>query len=214
MHEGINFFGDEFVVLFAELELERYATCVERFTDQDRRGPFRQIQKVLEEICPTHVRFVTISARMADAAVPVADPELRITSRTVTEALNDARHLIASRSSTSGVDRAHTVFHGYLRVICEESGIEAPGDADVTRLFRLLRDQHPKLEADGPRAQDITKTLRTLANVVDTLNPLRNQASLAHPNEDLLEEPEANLVLNSIRTILHYLDQRITSTHS
>lgn len=48
--------------------------------------------------------------------------------------------------------------------------------------------------------------------IVDALNPLRNRASLAHPNESLLAEPEAMLVINSVRTLLHYIDSRVHGT--
>lgn len=209
LRRGMNFFGDEFVVLFAELDLERYTACVEEYADAEARLPFRQARATLEEVCPDHARFVAVAARLDDATESVVEPDLRITSRVVTEALNDARYLVEGRGSSSGVDRAHTMFHGYLRAVCEDAGIEAPADADVTRLFRLLRDQHPHLQASGPRSEDISRALRALANIVDTLNPIRNLASLAHPNEELLPEPEANLVLNAIRTILQYLDQRL-----
>jgi Abortive infection C-terminus len=39
---------------------------------------------------------------------------------------------------------------------------------------------------------------------------LRNNASVAHPNEALLDEPEAMLAINAARTILHYLDAKLT----
>jgi hypothetical protein len=48
-----------------------------------------------------------------------------------------------------------------------------------------------------------------MATVVDVLNPLRNKASVAHPNEQLLAEPEALLVINSVRTLLNYLDLKL-----
>jgi hypothetical protein len=48
-----------------------------------------------------------------------------------------------------------------------------------------------------------------MATVVDVLNPLRNKASVAHPNQDLLAEPEALLVINSVRTLLNYLDSKL-----
>jgi hypothetical protein len=37
---------------------------------------------------------------------------------------------------------------------------------------------------------------------------LRNQASVAHPNVDLLAEPEAMLFINSVRCLLHYLNAK------
>lgn len=36
----------------------------------------------------------------------------------------------------------------------------------------------------------------------------RNRASLAHPNP-VLPGPEANLVINAVRTIFHYLDHKL-----
>jgi hypothetical protein len=45
--------------------------------------------------------------------------------------------------------------------------------------------------------------------VLDAMNPLWNRASLAHPNPPLLAEPEAMLVINAARTILHYLDAKL-----
>lgn len=44
--------------------------------------------------------------------------------------------------------------------------------------------------------------------VIDTLNPLRNQGSVAHPNADLLAEPEAMLFINSVRCLLHYMNAK------
>jgi hypothetical protein len=51
--------------------------------------------------------------------------------------------------------------------------------------------------------------LGAMATVVDVLNPLRNKASVAHPNQQLLAEPEALLVINSVRTLLNYLDSKL-----
>lgn len=38
---------------------------------------------------------------------------------------------------------------------------------------------------------------------------MRNQASEAHANDRLLEEPEAMLVINVVRTLLHYFNARL-----
>jgi hypothetical protein len=51
-----------------------------------------------------------------------------------------------------------------------------------------------------------------IANVLDSLNTLRNRASIAHPNEALLTKPEAILAINSGRTLLHYLDSKVQGT--
>lgn len=209
LRQGENFFGDEFVVLYAELSIERYVEMVDEYTSPEDRHEFRRIAHALNEICPLSVRFIAFDAALTDGIGPVQQPQLRVTNHTVEEALAGARQLIVARGSTSGVDRAHTAFHGYLRVLCDDAGITVPEDADITRLYRALRDEHPDLAATGARGADITQALRGLSSIVAILNPLRNRASLAHPNTDLLERAEADLVLNSIHTLLHYLDQKL-----
>jgi hypothetical protein len=51
--------------------------------------------------------------------------------------------------------------------------------------------------------------LRGLAQIVDAMNPVRNNSSLAHPNENLIEEPEAMLAANAVRSLLHYLNMKL-----
>ena len=67
------------------------------------------------------------------------------------------------------------------------STIVTPG---MTDLYKLLRKQYPAFQNKGPRQQDIESICKTLANVVDKLGPIRNQASLAHPQERFLDEPD------------------------
>ena len=83
------------------------------------------------------------------------------------------------------------------------------GDAGVTDLFKVLRSQHPALVAREPRAAEIDRILRSMAAIIDALNPVRNRASAAHPNELVLQDAEAMLVINSVKTLLHYLDARL-----
>ena len=209
LRQGENFFGDEFVVLYAELPMDRYVELVDKYANPQDRHEFRQIAHTLSEICPLYIRFIAFDATISEGVAPIEEPQLQITNRVVEEALADARQLIAARGSTSGVDRAHTAFHGYLRALCNEAGIETPEDADITKLYRVLRDHHPKIVESGARSPDITQALRALSSIVAVLNPLRNRASLAHPNLDLLEQPEADLVLNCIHTLLRYLDLKL-----
>lgn len=41
------------------------------------------------------------------------------------------------------------------------------------------------------------------------LKLLRNNASVAHPNEELLDEPEAHLAINAARTVFAFLDAKL-----
>lgn len=142
-------------------------------------------------------------------AAPVAAPDPRITSEVVQRALRDAEELTKTSGATSGVDRAHTALHGYLRAVCEAAGITTGEDAAMPELLKAIRERHPAFRDLGPRADDIMKVLRSLGSIVDVLNPIRNKASVAHPNPVLLAQPEAMLVINAARTILRYLDDRL-----
>jgi hypothetical protein len=82
-------------------------------------------------------------------------------------------------------------------------------DPEITRLSKQLRENHPKFNARGARADDIATIQNSLAAIVVGLNPIRNRASLAHPNEILLDAAEAHLVVNCVRTILHYMDAKL-----
>jgi Abortive infection C-terminus len=171
----------------------------------DPSKPFRSQQAVDE--------LVAIAQRLEGVA-GVASPTLEITSEVVERALLDAEHLIKISGATSGVDRIHTALHGYLKAICNRQRIAFSGDPTINSLFRMIKDQHPAFTTTGPRADDITKITRAMSQVMDVLNPIRNQASVAHPNEELLEEAEAMLVINVVRSILHYLNAKLSMLNS
>ena len=156
-----------------------------------------------------YIRFIGADVADEEEIENVAAPKLAMTSGVVEYALNDAEALIRQRGPVSGLDRVHTVFHGYLRVICEEAGLLPPGDPDITTRFKIIRTKHPALQPPPPGAREIDSILGPMATIVNALNPLRNRGSVAHPNDSLLEEPEAMLVINAVRTLLHYLNSRI-----
>jgi hypothetical protein len=141
--------------------------------------------------------------------IAVASPLPAITTATVERALNDAETLLKTSGASSALDRVHTAFHGYLMALCDDAGISYSPEPKMTELFKNLRLDHPKLQASGPRARELTQIMNAFASVVDVVNTLRNKASVAHPNAHLLEDPEAGLVINATRTLLHYLDVRL-----
>jgi hypothetical protein len=59
--------------------------------------------------------------------------------------------------------------------------------------------------------QETKRVLDAMATALDAINTIRNRGSLAHANDQLLENAEAVLALNSVRTILHYLDLKTSN---
>ena len=75
--------------------------------------------------------------------------------------------------------------------------------------FKLLQNQHPTISDFGSRRDEIKKILRSIANILDALNTIRNHASMAHPNEQILDDHEAMLSINITKTFIQYLDKKI-----
>jgi hypothetical protein len=134
-------------------------------------------------------------------------PDPKINSAVVERAIGNVEALIQTSGAVSRVDRIHTALHGYLRAVCDVENIVYGKDDSMTKLLKLLRQHHPALRNLGARSQDIERILQSSASIMDALNPIRNNASVAHPNKDLLNK-EAMLVINVMRTLLHYLDAK------
>ena len=149
--------------------------------------------------------------RKLEGHSPITPPSLEITTEVVERAIIDAKTLVEQNGATSGVDRMHTVLHGYLKVVCEKENILFPKNASLTVLFKTLKNEHPAFQKDVPRKKDIGRVLLSLGTILDALNPIRNLGSVAHPNIELLEENEAMLVINTAQTVLHYLNSKLSN---
>lgn len=147
--------------------------------------------------------------RLRGQAVQVDDRGVK--NATVERAIRDADLLIREHGKTSGVHRIHTALHGYLRSLCLHHGLAPDDGADATRLLKLLRTLVPALQTGLARKEDVARVQSALATIVDALNPIRNQASMAHPNDGLLAIAEAALVIRccAISAQLHQPEARV-----
>jgi hypothetical protein len=144
--------------------------------------------------------------------IPAPKPSLSSPNEVMNIALKDAEDAVAYGNPLLAVDRTHTALHEYLRVICTANNIEYKKDDTIMRLFSLIITKHKPSSAKTQWADDIVKIGRSLATSVDSINTLRNHASLAHANSDLLGGAEAMLAINASRTIFNYIDQKYTTT--
>jgi hypothetical protein len=208
LYEGTNFFGDDFLVLHADVPLAQYLTLSEMVDDQGARRRFRDIAAALDELDHS-VRFITAS--MSEDAEPAVVPAPTPTSSSdaLERAMAEVERALSRGEPAAGIDRIHTALHAHLRAVAEAAGLTPGSDAGVVDVFRLLRSSHPAFQEAGPRAGDVARVLNAMATVVDALNPLRNRASLAHvPEDSLLADAEAMLVINAVRTMLHYVEKK------
>jgi hypothetical protein len=172
---------------------------VERFP-VDAPGPASRTERLRKEL-------LRIASELEGIQVPGGVGADRAS---VARAIADAEVLLRSNGPVSAIDRVHTALHGYLIAACVKAGITCPPEPTMTKLLKLLRSEHPRLKDLGSRSADIERVLNSFGNVLDAMNPLRNQASVAHPNESLLGDAEARLVLNGATTILVYVDEKLT----
>ncbi len=209
LRHGTNGFGDEFSVLYWSAPLDRYVKAAEWSENRGDRAPFEQIAKAVGEVASAYVRFVAVDIDTEEGPAAVENPNLAITSDVVERALRDAENLIAASGAASAIDRMHTALHGYLQKVCDDAALPYAKDASITELFKIVRTQHPAFSGVTPNAEETRRVASSFASAVDALNTIRNRATLAHPNASLLDEPEAMLMINSVKTLLHYLNARI-----
>jgi hypothetical protein len=124
----------------------------------------------------------------------------------VRQALKDAENLLKESGPASAFDRLHTALHGYLKEVCDNEGLTYPQPLPtVMQLYKIVRSSHPAFTVKGVHAEAIHRVALSMANALDSLNTLRNNASPAHPNDDLLDDVDGLLAFNATRTILNYV---------
>ena len=211
LFEGTNVFGDDFYVLYDSVPIEKYVEMEEQIQQVQNiidEPTYSQIAEAMSELGP-FIRFIAIGINTDSEIQPVDPPTLRTNSEIVVRALSDAQNLLNTSGAISAIDRVHTAIHGYIKSICDENELKYKKDASITSLYKLLRENHPKIKSLSSNSKELDRIVKSFSTILDSINTIRNNFSVAHPNENLLNEDEAILVINSVRTILHFLDSLI-----
>ena len=210
--QGANGWHDEFLVLFRTVGLDDYVEFEGYSRSPEHRRAFEDIAKTLTEL-GLFIRFVGVELVTELSPQPVTTPSPKAMSVAVEKALVDAEQMVRQGSPVSAVDRAHTALHGYLRGVCIDAHLAAAGDdLSLTDLVKRVREKHPKFSGvAAAHGSHTEKILKAMGVICDALNPIRNRGSLAHPNEELLDEADAMLAINASRTVLHYVHQKLES---
>jgi len=208
LYEAINYFQDEFEILFYKVPVDLYVE-IENDVFRDN-SLYSQIAKAFSDI-GKFIRIIAVDIADSTEIANVESETPEITSNIINRALADAQVLITHSDAVSAVDRIHTAIHGYFHIICQNSNIEYPEDSNIMQLYKLLKENHPALEQSHSTDENINRIIRAISTIIDSINFLRNRASIAHPNDNLLGEAEAMLAINSVRTIIKYLDSKFIS---
>lgn len=129
----------------------------------------------------------------------------------VQETLNQCQTLISQHSCQSAIDRAHTALHGYLKETCKNEGLLIKeNNPRIQDYWSKLKQEHPSILIDYSQSHlPINQIVNTIGKLLENLNDIRNNKSYTHPNEEIIGEEEAKLVINLFRSILNYIDSKI-----
>lgn len=157
---------------------------------------------------PVAERLMVIVTRLESEVVPGIFPAA--TSETVHLALKNAEELLKTHGPISAIDRVHTALHGHVRYLCQQAGITLDAsEPTATQYVKSLLNEHPALQVEHPNREAIKSIVRTSFAIIDAAGTLRNNASVAHPNDDLLAADEARLLINVTRSVMHYIDAKL-----
>ncbi|MBY0202444.1 abortive infection family protein [Paenibacillus cucumis (ex Kampfer et al. 2016)] len=129
----------------------------------------------------------------------------------VQETLDQCQTLISQHNCRSAVDRAHTALHGYLKETCKNAGlILKENNPRIQDYWSKLKQEHPSILVDYSQSHlPINQIINAIGKLLENLNDIRNNKSYTHPNEEIIGEEEAKLVINLFRSILNYIDSKI-----
>ena len=124
---------------------ERFIAILERVEPLTQARILRGVLKKYPP-CSTAARTEQLAGeieetiRRLEAGCGVAGSMPSISSDIVIRAIDDAEALLRTTGAPSGVDRMHTAFHGFLRLLCDHAGISYEPNPSVTTLYKIIRE--------------------------------------------------------------------------
>ncbi len=158
-----------------------------------------------------HKKLSDVASRLESSTVLVEGVAPKSSSDVVQLALRDADYLISRGDARSAVAKTHTALHGHIKLMCDDESILYEDDVSLPKLFKLLRENHSSFQSTGLHQEKIDNVAKDLSTAMHSLNEIRNQASDAHPNDELLDVVDATLAINAMRTIIHYVEEKRSS---
>lgn len=124
---------------------------------------------------------------------------------TMQKAFESAENEINNGNPDHAHDRMHTFLHDYFKQLCLKLSLYPKNQKpDILELFSLIQK-----ELNNKYPNDITvKIFRALSKALVEINDIRNTKSLTHPNP-VLEKTDAMFVINTIKTIYVYLEEKV-----
>ncbi|AVX19623.1 Abortive infection C-terminus [Carboxydocella sporoproducens DSM 16521] len=137
----------------------------------------------------------------------VVDFSLLGKTETIRRAISDAESFMKEGKYSSAIDRVHTSLHGYLRLLLDTKKVSYEESDTLMQLYSKLHNSLDPIE--NKEINNLIKsTIRSASAVIDSINTIRNKHSLSHPNEEIVGESEAKLVIGICKVLFDYIEGR------
>lgn len=184
------------------------------YMDREDPGTLRalasrpKLKAWLEDNAPASAEELGLGQPQASPSLPSSPVSISV-SDALEHALQEAEHLLRTSGAASALNRIHSALHDYLHEVSVQADFAMPATASMGALVKIIVSDHPALASMRQRDPHIGVVLDSLAVAVATLDPLRNNASAAHPDQTRLGEAEAVLMVDVVRTLFNYLRARL-----
>lgn len=138
-------------------------------------------------------------------------PSINSVKKVIHQALKDIQ-VLYPKSKMSAVDRAHTALHGILQELVEINDLQDQITETLPSLNHLYKVVKPIIlgKIQNHRSKELAdRILNGYSSIFQKYSEIRNNNTLAHPSEDLIDEDEAELMVQTAMVILKYLDKKI-----
>lgn len=145
--------------------------------------------------------------RESDDSVAIDFSQIASRSDTIKKAVEDSMIFVREGQYESAVDRIHTALHGYLRELLTEHQVVYGNDDSLSALYNKLHEFY----GNNIQPQDVATRIKTIvrsgAGIINSVNELRNNNTIAHPNGELIQKREAMLVIRLLNVIVDYIEE-------
>ncbi len=141
-----------------------------------------------------------------DNGSDVSFQQISTRSEIIQKAVEDAEVFIREGRYDSAVDRVHTAFHGYLRQLLAEHNLSYERNDGLPSLFTKLHEYYGSSIKPPDVAERLKTILRSAGGMINAINELRNNNTIAHPNGNLIQKREAQLVIRLVNAVLNYIE--------
>lgn len=127
-------------------------------------------------------------------------------SAIIKQSINDAFIFIREGNYDSAVDRVHTAFHAYLEVVLKDHEVEFDKGDNLSSLYKKVYMYFENNIQPKDVASKIKDIMRSGAGMITKINELRNNNTAVHPNDSLIQEREARLVIKLVNVLVDYIE--------